>query len=69
MKTQKLSSKHHRGILVRYTYRGDFNGGTPKYLEIDLVDVKAGGVSIYALLSDAALADIKEEIADAIHPA
>ncbi len=69
MKTQKLSSKHHRGILVRYTYRGDFNGGTPGYLEIDLVDVQAGGVSIYALLSDAALADLKEEIADAIHPA
>jgi hypothetical protein len=43
MKTQELSSKHHRGILVRYTYRGDFNGGAPKYLEIDLVDVKAGG--------------------------
>ena len=69
MKTQELSSKHHPGVLVRYTYRGDFNGGTPKYLEIDLVDVKAGGVSIYALLSDAALADLKEEIADAIHPA
>ncbi len=69
MKTQKLSSKHHRGILVRYTYRGDCNRGTPKYLEIDLVDVKAGGVSIYALLSNAALADLKEEIADAIHSA
>jgi hypothetical protein len=69
MKTQELSSKHHPGVLVRYTYRGDFNGGAPKYLEINLVDVKAGGVSIYALLSNAALADLKEEIADAIHPA
>lgn len=69
MKTQELSSKHHRGILVRYTYRGDFNGGAPRYLKIDLVDVKAGGVPIYALLSDAALADLKEEIADAIHSA
>ncbi len=69
MKTQELSSNHHPGILVRYTYRGDFNGGTPRYLEIDLVDVKAGGVNIYALLSDAALANLKEEIADAIHPA
>lgn len=69
MKTQEHSSKHHRGVLVRYTYGGDFNGGTPGYLEIDLVDVKAGGVSIYPLLSDAALADLKEEIADAIHPA
>ncbi len=80
MKTQELTSKQFPGISVYYTYLhepahisytfgGEFNGGTPEYLEIDILDVKTGPVSIYALLSDAALSDLKEEIADALHPA
>jgi hypothetical protein len=73
-----LTSKRYPGVevsctyfyeaeQVNYSFHGEFNGGTPACLEIDLIDVKVGNISVYSLLSDSALTALKEEIADAIH--
>jgi hypothetical protein len=59
-------SYYYEPDSVSYTSYGDFNGGTPGSLDIDIVDVLLKEESIYELLAMAVIDDLKEEISQVI---
>ncbi len=59
-------SYYYEPDSVSYSSFGDFNGGTPGCLDIDIVDVLLKEESIYELLAMQVIDDLKEEISQII---